>query len=76
MLLPKGKKVYVLFFILVDFHSKQVYQLFVRKLQEPGIVVVDNLRPSDKGKHLISAVEGKMGYLPSGCEFMAGSKKV
>lgn len=48
----------------------------MRKLQEPGIVVVDNLKPSDKGKHLVTAVEEKIGYLPSGCEFMSGSKKV
>ncbi len=48
----------------------------MRKLQEPGIVVVNNLKPSDKGEHLVTAVKGKIGYLPSSCEFMSGSKKV
>ena len=48
----------------------------MRKFQEPGNVLVDNLKPSDKGESLVTAVEEKIGYLPSGCELMAGSKKV
>ena len=63
-------------FPYLHFCSKQVYQLFVRKLQEPGTVVVDNLRPSDNGERLVTALKDKIGQLPSGCEFMCGSKKV
>ncbi len=59
-----------------SFRSKQVYQLFVRKFQEPGTIVVDSLKPSDKGEHLVSAVKEKIGHLPSGCEFIFGRKKV
>lgn len=58
------------------FHRKQGYQLFVRKFHESGVVVVDSLKPSDKGESLMSAVEDKIGHLPSGCELLVGRKKV
>lgn len=63
-------------FVYLHFCSKQVYQLFVRTFQDPGTVVVDNLNPSDKGELLVTALNDKVGQLPSGCEFMYGSKKV
>ena len=48
----------------------------MRKFQEPGIVVVENLKPSDKGEMLTKAVDEKIGHLPVGCEFMSGTKMV
>ena len=48
----------------------------MRKFKESETVVVDNLKPSDKGERLITALEDKIGQLPSGCELMCGSKKV
>ena len=62
--------------LYLHFCSKQVYQLFVRTLEDPGTVVVDNLSPSDKGELLVTTLKDKIGQLPSGCEFMCGSKKV
>ncbi len=48
----------------------------MRKFQEPETIVVNNLKPSDKGELLVSAVKDKIGHLPSGSQFMFGSKKV
>ena len=48
----------------------------MRKFQEAEIVVVDNLKPSDKGERLITAFEDKTVQLTSACEFTCGSKKV
>jgi len=58
------------------FNRKRGYHVFVRKFKESETVVVDNLKASDKGERLITALEDKIGQLPSGCEFMCGSKKV
>lgn len=55
---------------------KRGYQVFVRKLQDAQTIVVDNLKPSDKGERLITAFEDKVAQLPSGCEFTFGSKKL
>ena len=48
----------------------------MRKFQEAETVVVDNLKPSDKGERLITAFEDKTGQLTSACEFTCGNKKV
>ena len=60
----------------IFFRRKRGYQVFVRKFQEDETVVVDNLKPSDKGERLITAFEDKTGQLTSACEFTCGSKKV
>ena len=61
--------------VVLLFLRKRGYQV-VRKFQEAETIVVDNLKPSDKGERLITALEDKVGQLPSGCEFTCGSNKV
>ena len=58
------------------FLRKRGYHVFVRKFQKSETVVVDNLKPSDKGERFVTALEDKIGQQHSGCEFMCGSKKV